>query len=436
MKRPYQIDPRPIHDFMWLPDSATQDQVMEQLETMRRMEQTTYRRRDYLYSFESRYKSPYNSPTSADLFNDSDLINDDTYVLGPVSPPASGSSITSGTDDRRCCHPYINETTRQNMIDLLYEIGDYCHFRRETVSYAIWNIMDRFLSLPNHKPLETKIDFQLIASTSLYIAVKLLEPVSMDVQSLAELSKGGFETLDILEMEKYMLFALKWAISHGPTPIGFVQLYLSLLQMDGHVLSEWDLWYNLLEQAQYQVELSVVHYHLVTSKNPSEIALAAVWNALESQLECSVAMQWQEQLLKHLAPLELGNVQDILPNIQLILCKLQYTSEEHFQERQQEQQQAALSSPTSTIATEQFHDESEDFTLEQQEARPVSPEDMDVTERMEDDDQDKHTRYLHPSPVSVVTNQLSYEQQEPKAPKRGSPCYYSLSYLKSFFSSS
>lgn len=406
---------------------------MDRLEAMRRMEQTTYRRRDYLYSPESRYKSPYNSPTSADLFNDSDLINDAMYVLGPVSPPTSGdcTSSSSGNKNRRCCHPYINETTRQNMIDLLYEIADYCHFRRETVAYAIWNIMDRFLSLPNYKPLETKIDFQLIASTSLYIAVKLLEPVSMDVQSLAELSKGGFESLDILEMEKYMLFALQWAVSHGPTPIAFVQLYLSLLQMDGHVLSEWDLWDSLLEQAQYQVELSVVHYHLVTSKNPSVIALAAVWNALESQLESSVALQWQEQLLKYLAPLELGDAQDTLPNIQLILCKLQYTSEEHFQERQQ--QQAA---PTSSSACpEQFHDESQDFTLEQQEARPVPQEqDMDETERGGDDDDDKHARYLHPSPVSAAINQLSYEQQEePMVPKRS---YYGLGYLKSFFSSS
>jgi len=435
MKRPYQIDPRPTNDFMWLPGAATQDQVMDQLETMRRMETTTYRRRDYLYSSDSPYKSPYNSPSSAHLFNDSNLI-DTLYVLGPVSPPTSvdGSSSSSTSSRSVCCHPYINETTRQNMIDLLYEIADYCHFRRETVAYAIWNIMDRFLSLPNHKPLETKIDFQLIASTSLYIAVKLLEPVSMDVQSLAELSKGAFESLDILEMEKHMLFSLKWAVSHGPTPVGFVQLYLSLLQMDGRVLSERELWDNLMEQAQYQVELSVVHYHLATSKNPSEIALAAVWNALESQLDRGLATQWQEQLVGYLTPLELGDAKDTLPKIQLTLCKLQYASDAHFQERQQAARSApSQSSTSSTASTSQDYHEDEDQLPEQQPQRPSL--ELDVTERREEEDDDGNSaRYLFPSPVSVAINQLSYEQQ-PKAEKRDSASCYGLSYLKSFFSS-
>ena len=228
------------------------------------------------------------------------------------------------------------------MVDLLYEIADYCHFRRETVAYAVYNVLDRYLSLKRHVPLQSRSDLQLVASAALYIAVKVLEPVSMDVHSLADLSRGAFDATDVMEAEKTILFALQWNVAQGPTPIAFVQHFLTLLQLDlsmtaepgqerGRVVDGYgELLDDLLDQAQYQVELAVADYSLGVNRSLSDIALAAVWNALESQLDGPVAVHYQNRIGKHLAHagFDVGPWKRSLAKVQFSLCKLQYHAQQ------------------------------------------------------------------------------------------------------------
>ncbi|CAB9519417.1 diatom-specific cyclin [Seminavis robusta] len=358
MKRPIHLCARPFSEFMWLPSSTTLEQVMDQLETLFQLESSTYQRNDYMALYYSN---------------------------------------NNNNNNTRSRHPAMNERTRQSMVELLYEIGDYCHFRRETVSYAVWNLMDRYLSSSQQSPLMefTTADYQLVASTSLFIAVKVLEPVSMDVQSLADLSQGAFSADDILDMERTILATLQWRIAHGPTPIQFVQLYLSILQMDGRVLAESEVFDMLFEHAQYQVELAVMDYKLVQSK-PSEIALAALWNALECNLHDGgvIVQQWQQQLVQQIATLP-PSLHDKLPSLQLQLCKLQYAAE---QSQQRAEQPPLL---PSTTTTEVERDE------------PRNPTD-DCYYDCNDDEDHTEAEYdeeaalaMFPSPVSVTLHPMS-----------------------------
>ena len=317
---------------MWLSSSNTRTMdVMERLESMRRLESTSYARRDYL------------SPCQKQQQHE----------------------ITYNT---------IDKAQRQQMVHLLYEIADFCHFRRETVEYAVYHVMDRYLSCicvsttqqQQCDAPQTTADLQLIASASILIAVKVLEPVSMDVKSLADLSGGAFGSLDVLAMEKIILFALQWNVSRGPTSIAFVQHLLALLQTDWMVEKKnedcvvamdnvdcyEELLDALLENAQYQVELAVADYVLGAKHTLCDIALAAIWNALESHLEDSeLAKYYQRRLWTYTLGVDYDTMNDAnakeavegqhplwkqqqrsLAKVQLSLCQIHYHAQRHFQQ--------------------------------------------------------------------------------------------------------
>ena len=341
MKRPlhqqlkaYHLPPRPGNqDFMWLSSSNTTTMdVMERLGSMRRLEATSYARRDYLNLCQKQQQ----------------------HQEQQQEEEAETARIT------------INKGQRQQMVYLLYEIADFCHFRRETVEYAVYNVMDRYLShriasTASTTP-QTTADLQLIASASILIAVKVLEPVSMDVESLADLSGGAFGTPEVLAMEKTILFALQWNVAHGPTSIAFVQHLLALLSTDWEEGEEQDvdntsddgreLLDDLLEKAQYQVELAVVDYVLGAKHTMCDIALAAVWNVLESHLEDSdLAKYYQRRLWTYTIDVEglypsWKQQQRSLAKVQLTLCQIHYHATRRFQQESSSSEESESDSDT------------------------------------------------------------------------------------------
>jgi hypothetical protein len=95
-------------------------------------------------------------------------------------------------------------------------VVDVCGFYRETVTIA-FGLFDRFLSrhtVWSASALQDKSVFQLVAITSLYIAIKTNERVAVHSELFASISEGGYSMDDIEETEKIILFVLCPLVAH------------------------------------------------------------------------------------------------------------------------------------------------------------------------------------------------------------------------------
>ena len=130
------------------------------------------------------------------------------------------------------CIDGMDEDCRESMVVWCQAVQKALKLHSETVWIAI-SYFDRYLSSDKRKGqspnvLQNKYKFQLAAITCFYIAVKLYEPVELDVETLAKLCKGYYAESKILDMETEILFALEWKVS-CPTPMDFVREFVQLL---------------------------------------------------------------------------------------------------------------------------------------------------------------------------------------------------------------
>jgi hypothetical protein len=180
----------------------------------------------------------------------------------------------------------IDQTCRFKMAEWCFTVIDYIKFRRETVSIAM-DYLDRFLcsGCPRAQQVITsRKEYQLAAMTTLFMAIKINEPVIIDISFLKELSKGVYTSEDFKKMETDILFGLKWRVN-GPTSQSFVVHLLTLMQQrmpasSTNPLSPSVDYTNLLELATHKIELSVGEYKLMTQK-ASVIATASIWSCVE-----------------------------------------------------------------------------------------------------------------------------------------------------------
>lgn len=178
----------------------------------------------------------------------------------------------------------IDETCRMKMSQWCYQVVDFAKFRRDTVSIAM-NLLDRFLCTHPHndaanEALNSRKVYQLASMTTLYMAIKIFEPVTMEIDVFTQLSRGCYNADDFVTMEQSVLSALNWRMN-GPTIMNFIELYLSVLPMNrtindkniAKVLSV--VW----SRSKYQSELATLNYEFVTKK-PSVVAFAAIINSI------------------------------------------------------------------------------------------------------------------------------------------------------------
>lgn len=195
-----------------------------------------------------------------------------------------------------CCSDYlssheqrdsgpIDPICRLKMTQWSYNVIDFIQFRRETVGIAM-SYLDRFLCsgcTRAEQVLNCRKQYQLASMTTLFMAIKINEPIMIDMNLLTDLSKGLYTHDDFKQMEMDILFALNWRVN-GPTAQAFMVHILALLKEQISITSSaprssLDL-QKILEPAIFQIELSVGEYDLVTQK-PSVVATASIWNSLE-----------------------------------------------------------------------------------------------------------------------------------------------------------
>jgi hypothetical protein len=222
-------------------------EVADRLEVMQHQECTSYKCKDY-------------------------MIDDDENCS--ISTPSSNGP----QQDQR--NQPVDRECRVKMGEWCYQVVDFCKFRRETVAISM-SYLDRFLSTSRPRALKAMNDrkeYQLAAMTSLYVAIKLFEPMTMDPGLLSAISHGCYSEDDIVAMEQEILTALSWKMN-GPTAHDFVSHLMALLPTSALNGDESTVM-TLHDFSKFQVEIAVCDYDIALQK-PSIVALAAILNSAE-----------------------------------------------------------------------------------------------------------------------------------------------------------
>lgn len=227
--------------------------------------------------------------------------------------------LTDSVGIRRLASKPVDEDCRVKMCEWCYQVVDFCKFRRETVGIGM-SYLDRYLCTPKgREALCNRKQYQLAAMTALYIAIKIHEPLEMETSLLADLSRGCYTEMEFVTMEQTMLQALKWRVN-GPTQLGFVQHFLALLPSNIHPLVAE----TLFDYARYQTELAVAEHAFVGVK-PSEVALAAVLNALEGMDTNLMPLKQQGKFIRHIerySEMLVTDVEETQSKLSLLLVDL------------------------------------------------------------------------------------------------------------------
>jgi len=175
----------------------------------------------------------------------------------------------------------VDETCRYTMANWCYQVLDYCNASEETGSVAM-SYVDRFLSTKQGSfVLNDKKWFQLLVMSSLQLAIKVQESKKLEIDILADLSRGMFSVEDINLMEKALLSALSWRLCSA-TPYVFLDLFLELLPTS--ISNSTKL--SLRKLSKKQIYLTLPHYTFALQKS-SAIACAALLNSMD-EFRCSL----------------------------------------------------------------------------------------------------------------------------------------------------
>jgi len=199
----------------------------------------------------------------------------------------------SSYNDYENNNEYVNESWRRKICEWAYEVVDFFTLDREVVSIAM-NFLDRAISSKARKTNSCvpRKHFQLVAVTSLYLAIKLHgetdtqgEFHKVRIDAFVELGRGMF-TIETLEaMELSILSMLHWHVN-PPTVVSFVTSLLRLLpeSCDDQPLHT-TVASGLFEMARYLTELSVCVSSISFYFKPSEIAFAVILCAIDALQE-------------------------------------------------------------------------------------------------------------------------------------------------------
>lgn len=170
----------------------------------------------------------------------------------------------------------VDVSCREQVCKWIFHIIDRTGMERETAIIAM-NFLDRFMSTSGPAAKIARCNrrqYQLVALTCLYIAVKITESSVLDTETISDLSKGAHSAEAITACERHILASLQWRLN-GPTPFQFVDYMLGLLPDDTSSVDP-----NICDVARSQVEIAVQDYACVPLHR-STIAIAAILNSLE-----------------------------------------------------------------------------------------------------------------------------------------------------------
>ena len=187
----------------------------------------------------------------------------------------------------------ITADDRMKLVDWCYSIADHCQHSRKTVSSAM-EMVDRFLSTPSNSADTARvaygakrdpIKFQLLAITALYVAIKINENIVISSDLFADMCSSHADIVvaeDIEDMERILLSGLSWRC-RAPTAYLIGQTIMALILPHAEIPeATWDF---VMDEMKYLTELAVRDYYFFSTKRASTVALAAIFNAVETSIK-------------------------------------------------------------------------------------------------------------------------------------------------------
>jgi len=211
----------------------------------------------------------------------------------------------------------ISIADRAKVCKWVFDIIDRLKLHRETAIVAI-SYLDRVCSSTSSsraaKARGDRNEYQLVAVSSLFIAIKIHELNILSADMLSYITKNMYTQDEITSCEHDILSALEWKM-FGPTSVQFVDYILALLPDDmiKAKIQLRDESYRQLATADY----------CCTLLRHSSLALAAVLNSLEHMHESILSFDIKYRYLEMISTaFDIDNVQKS-PLIKAIRGRLQ-----------------------------------------------------------------------------------------------------------------
>lgn len=200
------------------------------------------------------------------------LVEQEENPAYQVHPPASSLSLYQQLHINSC-----PKVWREKICEWQFQVIDHCDIDRDVVSISL-SYFDRYIS--RHTSIDETL-YQLVAMTSLYLAVKLHSTRKISVSSMSALSKGHFRVDQIEKMEISLIKTLRWRLNPS-TPSILLNIASPIIDASSGIHEHHDpqVPYEILELSRYLLELGVCD-GFFTDKRPSSVAYASILVAMD-----------------------------------------------------------------------------------------------------------------------------------------------------------
>lgn len=130
---------------------------------------------------------------------------------------------------------------------------------------------------------------QLVAMTSLYLAIKVHSVKKLSIADIIHLSGGPISCDQVLGMEQSIMKSLDWYLN-PPTPASFVTVLYPLMEK---LTDDEDTMVEIKDLAIHLLELAVYDSYYLINKPPSLMAHAAIMGAMNLR---AIPMETQKRL--------------------------------------------------------------------------------------------------------------------------------------------
>ena len=188
----------------------------------------------------------------------------------------------------------ISISDRAKVCKWVFDIVDRLKLHRETAIVAI-SYLDRVCSSTSKRAAKARGDrneYQLVAVSSLFIAIKILELNILSADMLSYITKNMYTKDEITSCEEDILDTLQWKM-FGPTSVQFADYIIALLPGD-MIKAKIQL-----RDESYR-QLTTTDYGCVPLRR-SSLALAAVLNSLEHMHESILSSDMRNRYLEEIS---------------------------------------------------------------------------------------------------------------------------------------
>lgn len=212
--------------------------------------------------------------TDGKSYEDPTLLKDHKRILSNILKRQNKSGVQ--VDYFRSVQTEVKPHMRKIVTDWMLEVCEEQQCHPEVFFHAV-NYMDRFLCHINI----AKNQFQLLASTCLFLASKFKESVPLPAENLVLYTDNSITTLEILEWEMVVLQVLQWDLSAATSYSVLDHLlrhFLTKLQKHNQQKNNFNC-ETVRQHAETLLALAATEYAFI-AESPALVGVACLASAL------------------------------------------------------------------------------------------------------------------------------------------------------------